>query len=96
MSLVDKIALRLHTRERALMKLVYEVSKLQLIFKWLKMLLRLFKKDTTKLYDGCTLCYDSGVVRFTLRNKHFEAGDYYRQCPRGCGLTQWGRLKLTN
>lgn len=60
------------------------------MFKWLKIISRLFKKDKVKLYDGCTLCYGSGAVHLTIRNKHFIAGDIYRDCPNGCDLTEYG------
>ncbi len=61
------------------------------MFKWL----RLFKRDTVKLYDGCTLCYDSGVVRLPSGNRHFSEGDIYRRCPAGCELTAYGTQRLT-
>jgi len=65
------------------------------MFKWAKSLLRLLRKDTKRPY-GCALCYDSGAVRLTLRNKHFIEGDYYRKCPNGCEMTNWGKQRLTN
>ena len=60
---------------------------------WLNILLRLFVKEKIKPKQ-CHLCYDSGVVRLTTRNKHFIEGDYQRECPNGCALTPYGRGRL--
>ena len=57
--------------------------------KWLKLLRRLVKVGNIRDEKyvkilGCSLCYDSGVVRFTARNSHFIEGDFHRECPNGC------------
>ena len=66
------------------------------MFKWLKNLLRLSKRDTVKLYDGCTLCYGSGVVSFPIGgNRHFRGEYIYRRCHNGCELTPYGAQRLT-
>lgn len=65
-----------------------------MISKWLRKLARLFNRGKTKLYDGCSLCYGSGVVCLTSRNKHFIEGVYYRECPNGCKMTEFGQSKI--
>ena len=59
---------------------------------WLTRLFR--KKDKVETFNGCNLCYDSGVVGLTMQNRHFSGGEYYRKCPNGCSLTEYGRGKL--
>ena len=62
--------------------------------KWFKSFFRLFKRERVTLYDGCILCYGSGVVRLPSGNRHFRGPDILRLCPDGCELTEYGRGQM--
>ncbi len=63
--------------------------------KWMD-ILQLFKRKAVETYTGCTLCYESGVVRITTGNRHFRGQDIVRLCPRGCKLTEYGTHRLNS
>ena len=63
------------------------------MFQWFRNLFRV-KKKTSALYDGCNLCYGSGVVCLPTGNRHFRGPDLHRRCPNGCELTYYGMSKL--
>ncbi len=64
------------------------------MLQFLKNIVRRSETDTVKI--GCNLCYDSGVVRFTMGNRHFIEGELYHKCPSGCKLTHYGKSKLSS